>query len=418
MKKILNILLMLMACTGASAQSSNAYRLAMLDQQFSNAYAGMNINEYYYYVAHPNWYVTTLLPTNDAMAAFVDPVSTGLQNPQVWSITSGPRYNQMTATVYNSEPNEQGVPTATSQLATVNSADYVNNRLRFLFDNSVIMGEVVPERKYYKTRGNTFLHIEMDGGTYKLHNPMLPEPLTLKPYEVDNGLVLATDGPLVPVGKNVAQCLAEHPEFSEFLELLLSCGALVSSAVDNTYGNLSILNAYHYTIYAPTNEAMREAYARGLPSPSDIDAAWEQGATGLADRLKSDMLNFVKYHIQADAVFIDNGFESGRYASSKFRLTDNVSLTVNAASGTTSVGAPHWLNVRVSPEGLAVTDEEGNTRHVVSDARLRNIMACEYWAWGGNSQRPYQNPLDSYSFAVIHAIDGPLYYSKTQGATR
>ena len=76
-----------------------------------------------------------------------------------------------------------------------------------------------------------------------------------------------------------------------------------------------LLDGYHYTIYAPTNEAMQQAYAVGLPTPQDLKAAEKADAETegtKSNELREVMLNFVKYHIQDNAIFIDNGFESGR----------------------------------------------------------------------------------------------------------
>ena len=53
----------------------------------------------------------------------------------------------------------------------------------------------------------------------------------------------------------------------------------------------------------------------------------------------------------------------------------------------------------------------GNTRNVIMSEGTYNLMAREYWVDGTNTTTlPSNTTLNNSSFAVIHAIDGPLYY--------
>lgn len=215
---------------------------------------------------------------------------------------------------------------------------------------------------------------------------------------------------------------------------------------------------------------MEEAFAKGLPTVAEFEAAEEEDVIRKeaddeyhytkADSIKEVWLDFVKYHLQSNAVFIDGGSKnkSGVYESGKTELTPAVevaegvaeedlvlengkyvavtikgvqyeiksnSTPAKDADGTYSVeyytglyspGTPYRLTVNVSSSGLSVTDNSGNTAHVLTEKGLYNMMATEYWINADpakkNEMHPYEQQLANYSFAVIHAIDHPLIYSK------
>ena len=458
MKKIFYTLLMLTTCGGASAQdwsiTQTVLNAVYTDiehfQILANTLNSLSSYEelpHRSYVVQPFWSVTTLWPTDQAFQTFVDPVSCGSSQPQVWVVKCDMTQSsskRITADVYNCSFNQDGTPTISGDkpLTTLTNgmSNYIiKNRMTYLLDNSIIMEPYRPEKHYYKTLGNSFVRIVKDGSNYKVYNSTQNPPVTATAYEAENGLALTYDNPIVPNRKSVAATLAEHPEFSEFLSLLQACDAVCKSRnkdgcepVDKTFGNLFnqkvggsagaesvpenemkanyLLDGYHYTIYAPTNEAIQQAYAAGLPTPQDLKAAEKADAETegtKANELREVMLNFVKYHIQDNAIFIDNGFESGRYATAKSQLIKN------EATGNYIVGAPYKLSVNVSSTNLTVTDHQGNTRRVLTSAGLHNLMANEYWA-NGSVSSAYSSSLNNYSFAVIHAIDGPLLYDDNQ----
>jgi len=317
------------------------------------------------------------------------------------------------------------------------------------------MGFYVDGKKFYKTRGNSYVKIEGNGGSYRIYNPVTDKYISATAYNVYNGLMLEVEDPIIPNYKSVAQRLAEKPEFSDFLWAMENSGALSKFnvkdswiACDQAYGNMLnikdrgmigsedvtsntkvtyLLDGYHYTIYAPTNAAMQMAFNAGLPDAEDLANAelldYNEGKTGTieshVDSIREVLLDFVKYHIQDDAVFIDNGSESGQYDSGKNTLIPATDIIETPGTGATETvengyylpGAPYKLNVNVSSTGLTVTDAMGNTRNVVRTDGMYNIMAQEYWSEGTNSSaNPYSVSLDNSSFVVIHAIDGPLLY--------
>lgn len=477
-----------------------------------------------------------LIPSNEGMATFLDPVSFGqITGPQMWKFyyepsekagASGP----VKAQVYNCEYVEglgwQPVGAAIANINKNNEMQYVpftssgsavtktvlRDRLEYILDNTIVIEPYEVGKKYYKTKSNNYVKIEAAGGenvdvsgalqdAYKL-----PLPSQGKPYFMENGNTYVLDGVAAGSNKSVAQTLAAYAEleegnpekeFSKFFDIMERCGAFAQDvkrekwvAADQVYGNLAnvkdkdvvgneesdkekyvyLLDNFHYTIYAPTDAAMEEAFAKGLPTVAEFEAAEEEDVIRKeaddeyhytkADSIKEVWLDFVKYHLQSNAVFIDGGSKnkSGVYESGKTELTPAVevaegvaeedlvlengkyvavtikgvqyeiksnSTPTKDADGTYSVeyytglyspGTPYRLTVNVSSSGLSVTDNSGNTAHVLTDKGLYNMMATEYWINADpakkNDMHPYEQQLANYSFAVIHAIDHPLIYSK------
>ena len=140
-------------------------------------------------------------------------------------------------------------------------------------------------------------------------------------------------------------------------------------------------------------------------------------STDSAEHVKAVMLDFIKYHIQDNAIFVDGADTvSGNYESGKTELTPSVDEDGNP-TGKYSPGRPYKLNVEANSSHLTVKDHMGRPANVVLQDGLYNIYAREYWFKGNSVSVPYQSTIDNTSCAVIHAIDSPLYYNYTEGST-
>ncbi|MBR1520488.1 MAG: fasciclin domain-containing protein [Bacteroidaceae bacterium] len=438
-----------------------------------------------------------IIPTNDGLLSYVDPVSYGQTTSQLWEFhfdATKSKAQRIYADVYKCNLNEttgkwekDGDKVFTIQNQSVTSTSTaLNNRLEDLLDNIIVTTGYEAGKKYYRTKGNTFVRI--DGITegshvYGAFQAERDYPLTVqKVYNMENGHALVVDGPVMGSRKSVAMTLSENPDFSEFLGIMQQCGALANSngkdkwtavASAEGYGNLFnlktygdvgaedrpasgsatqkatyILNNYHYTVYAPTNAAMQKAYDMGLPSLADLAEAEEydreQVESGVAltsdsaARVREAMLDFVKYHIQDNSVYVDSGFASASYESAKTELIASTTVAENVpesslgnytikskslnADGTYNViyytgkyspGRPYKIKVDVSANGMTVTDNIGQTHNVIMTDGMYNLMANEYWIKGtmALTANPYQYNIDNSSSVAIHAIDGPLVYA-------
>lgn len=452
-----------------------------------------------------------LLPTNKGMLTYVDPVSYGQTVTNLWEFhldLTKSASKQLYADVFECTVNEDGSVTKVSetrktQVTGGTDNGTLKNRMEDLLDNIIVVEPYQPGKKYYKTKGRTFVKIEEVGGEYLVSGSWQAEqsqPMVANQvYPMDNGMTLAVDGVVMGTRKSVAKTLRDAVDengesiFSEFYTILSACAVSTSNgkdgwqAGDQEIGNLFslkpkgsvgaedaesekgkatyLLNNFHYTVYAPTNDAMKMAYAAGLPTLDDLveaEALDEEldidptSPESNAGKVLEVMLDFVKYHIQDNSLYIDAGFNGGEYESGKTELIAAVnivedlskiekigedSVCINATdtfkvsawfddgsvsyyTGEYSPGRPYKLNVQVSPTGMTVTDcrygydpdthmaKGGNTAKVKMQEGLYNLMAREYWYNGASKiSSPWGATINNSSAVVIHAIDAPLIYA-------
>lgn len=476
MKKYIYMFLSLAMCGNVSAQdSSNAGQASFNIQD-----AVESKMDYDKYANSPLHNVIYIKYSDAALGSFIDPVSYVYGRPQMWGFkydASKSIGKNISADVYDCHFNEKVMEwQKDSAVASISDKDMrfvtdnqdavaetqMRNRLQHIFDNCILIGPYSSDKKYYKTKSNNYVYVggvnvgsELHSGYTGVNNPKVVSSETRV-----NGYAITLDSPVLTSNKSVAMCLAERQEFSEFLQILEYCALYTDNqkdnwkAGDNTYGNLinfkkrgdigaeqlvdnnSYIVTYlmlggDYTIYAPTNEAMKQAYAMGLPTVSDFLALEKKayGETGTDDdfdkmnQLVEVWLDFVKYHIQDESVYMDNGFESKRYYSNRLRVLENKSD--GQPTGKYHYGKPYRIGVEVSSSSIKLTDELGTTQEVVKNEGMYNIMAYEYWIASTSSKQQSNRVMylndkasDYYlrvtSSAVIHAINKPLLYSKDQ----
>ncbi len=438
------------------------------------------------------------IPLNDGFLTYIDPVSYGQTESKLWEFhydETKAENARITAKVYKcvidpltgdwvkeGEPDEMKAAW-TRKDGVFTCPDYSNpmvNRMMDILDNILVIGAVEDGKYYYKTKGNSYIRIEnpvsdplTSIGNMKVYGTWQSDfnkPLNVTDvYQMENGNSYILDGVIMGTRKSVADVLAERPECSEFFKIVQACAlnakndkdkwvaASNEEAILKGNGNLLavtprgvpgnedataaegakvayLLNAYHYTVYAPSNDAMQKAYAMGLPTVDSLERAMEYddycdnvlGYTekekpyNTADSVLSVMLDFVKYHIQDNSIYVDKGFNGGAYESAK------VSVTYSEQQGGWVPGRPYTLRVNVTPTSMTVTDVSGETHNVLTGTSsnglpLHNIQAREYWLGGTLDMYGNQGDVTDFdraeginntSSAVVHVIDGPLVYDK------
>lgn len=414
---------------------------ALITENMSIIYNAIEVLDFPAYLNSMVSRYSFFIPVNDGMLTYIDPVSLNQSETHMWKFhydkEGKTSYARVTADVYKMERNEAGeweVTDSLKKLTGGSSTDQVYNRLQDILDNIVVIGDVEPGKYYYQTKGKNYIKV---GGEFFVPGAMTaaggwqleqnaPQTVT-QVYDMLNGKSYVVENPLYTAHKATSDVLAENPDFSEFYAVLQACGALStntnskinwSSASAN--GNLIyipensknsvnyLLNTYHYTIYAPTNEAMEDAYAKGLPTLAMLDEAMEidnddtteiyKEIEDSAEHLKKVMLDFVKYHIQDNSLFIDNGFESGNYETAKTNPNTGRSFKLVVKNDGTNM----------SVKGLC--SEEQN----INKSKPYNVMAREYWL--NNYKVESATNIETSSSVVIHAIDKPLLYKYYKGA--
>ena len=258
-----------------------------------------------------------------------------------------------------------------------------------------------------------------------------------------NGFAYAINTPVLPTIESVYSVLYNTPEFSEFLKLCETDDEVLAelnipeleqqryNIFENNGGlpcfdkntfikldhptNVRFFNNYQYTVYVPTNEAIQEARAKGLPTWEEvreflkIDSEDKPEAPSSADSLKAatmvtSIINFVKNHFQDRSIFADtNTQNAATYETATLNSETNVycKVTVQGSNG----------NLTVKSDFAGATP--------VSVTNKKNIIARDYIArTAGGTTVPAATAaastlnINASSSIVIHGIDGVLDYKK------
>lgn len=270
---------------------------------------------------------------------------------------------------------------------------------------------------------------------------------------------------------NILSDVANYPEFSTFFQLLQQAtgdngqSLFVKSTNKHVVGslyNISSFNTYHYTVYVPTNASLQALIDAGQIATADkiaeiddryadmrdaVSDAQTAGDDDLAEQLENKYLNemirlsrlvrgaedtdpniatdttftstmytkylseqtknFVKYHIQDNAV----------YYGAEFKI-DTINVGYEASYETAFMNKNNQFEklrvesdnkgIRLKDRGYKVGDEPKSVLRVnsVSGKPLYNIMCREY-EYDTDSYSSAKN-IETSSYIVIHQIDKPL----------
>lgn len=312
---------------------------------------------------------------------------------------------------------------------------------------------------YIKERGsksNNNVGMKVDGG-FQIqvnnddyadndHDCVVTESYDMSPESngYGNGMTYLLDRPMQPTTKSVYAVLrADADHYSEFFSLCESdfseeqlelAGFKTAEMKNNSdlwkaeqkkyriFTNSGVnpaaneylvrfFNNYRYTIYAPTNEAIQEARAKGLMTYDEI-VDWmnehavesEDGSTvslSTDDQQKAQamitmLINFVKYHFQDQSFFVDNVTAGGDYQTSCIDEAANIYLPIT---------------VKQTPGALTITDQAGVTQSVVAPY---NILARDV-DFDKSPSSTTATSINNSSFVVIHQVNKVLNFKPLDG---
>jgi len=384
-----------------------------------------------------------LLPTSEALSTFVDPASygtidrlSGLEAPSVLEFY----YNATKSSAekvqyrrYASTIDADGNVTKGARTSSETEQEVVKDRLTRLLDQLIIVGDVQDGHEYYKSKGGTLIRVTRDsegrlafsGGWQIEHNNRAVPVENNKIFEKANGNAYQLNSEaLYGSQKSVYQTLQSRDEYSEFFELLsgksgllatsLNKGAYIAGQQNQGNQNLSLLDNYNYTVYVPTNEAIRKLIADGLlPTWDDYEAqtyeVWgsEDKAKEAQNLIKNIIVNFLRYHIQDHSVAVGMAKEEGSYDNSYESMKRNPEtgrfypIRVNHADNQMTI----WDVLAQEKPGDASLQ-----RHVIKTEGLYNNICREYWL--DESAGTNKRTIFMASDAVLHLIDGALFYEQ------
>ena len=420
---------------------------------------------YYYLMAMKSNYIY-FVPSNEALKnCFIDPVSLGTTTPRamefytyVDSTGRAPKtmygaklhpFNRATGEINLDSVYETILDVAKLETGAKKStyASQISDMLNY---NTVVLDEGEQLiNNYYLTKHGGAVKItdlvatgndEYTGyvwGGAQIDNNMAPAKI-VRGWEQANGWTFQLDNLVQPCITSISQVLnGADDRFQAFLDLcktfenvgLMAWAGISSTAVEEGQtppieryivfsgrngkaldNNVSFLNGYNYTIYAPDNKAMQIAHEQmGLPTYEQIYAVYEEAtsedATSEAEaqgkakarKMIDAVRGFVRYHFQNNSVFADNFVKETSYQSLY----------------SSDLGIP--VNITTKSTGGMLTVTDAAEQSIVIDAndteRIVNKMARDYEF---DQDKKTATSIAVSSFAVIHQVSTPLCYSKSK----
>jgi uncharacterized surface protein with fasciclin (FAS1) repeats len=378
---------------------------ALINDNMNVFYWAIEQLEYYAYLNSMESYYSFFIPTNEALLNYIDPVSFGQTTTKLYRFWYDPMAptdpERVQASIWTYDL------TTRTRIDSLGLATYaqITNRLKDMLDYHIVIGNVEDGNTYYRTKGGGTLKIEkasqgagnmtVAGGFQLEKGQKVTVTEVYDESNEGNGKTYILESePLMTGEKAVFDVLSERPEFAKFLSLLQG-SSFLETVRDKTYAcgstNISLLNTYHYTVYVPTNASIQALQDAGkLPTWEQVEAEAE---TSVKDSLNKVISDFLKYHIQDNAVFIGSGNQTGEYETA----------CINPVTQRF-----YKLNVTADNNGITIKDLANKTRQVTGNPALRNLMAREYQY--NNKDVALANEIETSSYVVIHQIDEPLSY--------
>ena len=391
---------------------------ALVNEQTMNViYWAIENLDFEPYLNSMDSYYSFIIPTNNAMVRYIDPCTYGSTTAILYEFYYDTGSKTVRARRYNYDMKTQQIVTEGTELNEASDAQ-VQNRLRDLLDNLIIVGNIEDGHTYYRTKGGSVIKVGHNGnltlaGGLQIENdqPINVETIYDQTRTGNGKSYIVNDVMPMTSQRSAYSILNGRENCTKFFELMLNGGAAntLLKAKMGSYTcadyNCSLFDAYNYTIYVPTDEEIEKWHNEGvLPYWSDYEALTAEQFGGDANKLKKArklvadrILNFVKYHIQDNSVFIGGEpVTEVKYETSTLNPKNN---------------RFYFVTVTADDNSLTIEDQLHNTHAVVKGDNY-NLIGREYWIQ--NSSNVNTTQLYNASDVVIHQIDGALFYEEAQ----
>jgi len=389
---------------------------------------------YAFYKLYLNSLVNTyslFIPTDEYLDKYIDPIAYGQDKQGVLKYKFDSKTASVTAYIYTYDKTTGIV--GTNAVDSIKDNTFLKNRLWDMLDSHIVVGNVEKGDGYYITKANDFIKVEGSGTSMTVKggadnvNTATP-PQVSRVYSQANGKTYFLDKPISPTLKSVYQVLSENPEFSTFFELLSGVPSNYVEQLFETQGvdnRVKFFNAYRYTVYVPTNAALKAALAaKIIPSWDDINAMLPTDT--LRNIAINKVIKFLKYHFQDNAVFF------GQSVNDQFQSSSIKSDNISTYWGT-SKNKYFKLGVVGTGNSMTITmdSKSGNpirTANVLKEdpdthRPLNNIIAKDYifekipanyknidGTGTANGAKFNTSNISTSASAVIHQIDNVLTF--------
>lgn len=375
------------------------------------------------YLLSMDSYYSFILPTDDAFKAYLDPLSVAQGEPEMWEFYYDERTKNVKAKAYEYDLETRTIGAEKTPAPT---SAQVDDRLEDIIDHHIIVDTIDLSHDgkiFYRNKANGTVRVDVNPqggynvfGGYQIesHQPIHVTTENIKDqtkegngktYIVPSVMMTSLQSAYAAITAQAGD--AENPgPFYEFHKLMNEAGVFYTDEDFSSFGQtVEAFNTYHYTMYIPSNEAVKAAIEAGLPTMEDAEEFiltqeenYSFDEDDYRDSIRSMIADFVNYHIQDNSVYVGGGNNVGNYETS----------TLDAETGTFC-----RLSVKGSNSGISIVDGAGNSHSVdTSDPALYNIMTRDYLF--DNSDLQASTQIETSSFAVIHRIKDALYHEKDQ----
>ena len=358
-------------------------------------------------------YYSFFTPTNDALLTYIDPCSYGSSYSVLYQFYYDDEAGTVKAKRYRYDLENNTI--ADGRELSAATPAMIQNRLSDLLNTLIVVGDVEDGHTYYKTKAGGYLKVAhagvegsmtVDGGLQEEYNRPITISSIYDQRKSGNGKVYVVNDNVPLTSKRSAySILKAHDEYSAFFDLIrnsdLMTQKLSAKYTCNDY-NVKLFDAYNYTIYVPTNEAIAELQNKGyLPTWDDVDNLTADDFGGDANLLKQAkklltdrITNFLRYHIQDNSVIIGGTPNNDvKYETFKINPANKRFFSVEVTSNDSQ---------------MTVVDQMGNRHSVVKTNGLYNNQGREYWIDSKSDL------LYNASDVVLHQINGALLYGSEQ----
>ena len=413
-----------------AAYSSVSFPALVNEETMNIIYWAIEKLEFEPYLNSMDSYYSFIIPTNTAMLTYIDPCTYGSTTSVLYEFYYNKDRKSVGARRYHYDLVTRQKMEGGADLNDATDAQ-VQNRLRDLLDNLIIIGNIEDGHQYYQTKGGSVIKVgtsplsgESEGvmtvsGGYQIEEQL---PVTVQTIydqsENGNGKSYVVEQQVPLTSRHSLYSILNGRENCEAFFSLLNGGGSANTLLKAKMGgytcadyNCSLFDAYNYTVYVPTNETIGQLHSNGtLPTWADYElladttsrfkdiakdaTLLKQARTIVANRI----LNFLKYHIQDNSVFI-----GGQPANGVMYESSTLNPLVNRFFS---------LTVTANDDELTITDQLKNRRSVVKEGGNYNLIGREYWIQ--NAQNVNNTQLYNASDVVVHQIDGPLFYQQQQ----
>ena len=391
---------------------------------------------FYAYLRSMDSYYSFILPTDEAFSHYLDPISFAQGEPEEWEFYYDTKSGKVGARVYEYDVETGSRVREKRTIAPGNAV--IEDRLDDIMDYHIIVDTVEncqTGKVFYQTKGKGTIVVRPDsrvegfdfyGGYQYENNEGVAVPSdNIYDYSLEgNGKTYVTDVLMQAPQKSVYAAISEHAgtqenpgPFYEFFRLMAGSEDVFYRDEDYSTVDYAVkpFNTYHYTVYVPDNQSVRDAIAGGLPDwdfveseKQRLDSLDERGLLDenfviedYIDSLSNVITKFVQYHIQDNSVYIGGGARFGSFETAAMKVMVEAEKIIPLYF--------YRLNVQADNNQIVVTDAIGQKHYVqTADPALYNILARDYLFNSKDVSSSTQ--IETSSFAVIHAINGVLRF--------